>query len=181
METIQRGYLITMHYDIYLSDGSEIGSTRESEPLAFIPGMMETDPPALGDRLLGKPLDFNGKITLGPKDAYGEALPIEQSVGVVHRNNFGPDFPLKPGMIFEIEVAGKGYVPGMVLEIVGDDVRLKYGHPLAGQTITFAVEIIEARLATDADVKALQEKYGVSSSPIPPSEPETPSEDDTYI
>jgi len=180
MKTIQRGYLITMHYDIYMSDGSEIGTTRESEPLSFIPGMMETDPPALGEHLLGKPLDFNGKITLEPKDAYGEALPVEQSVGVVHRSNFGPDFPLEPGMIFEIEVAGKGYVPGMVLEIIGDDVRLKYGHPLAGQTVTFAVEVIEARLATDADVKALQEKYGVATPPTTP-EPDTPPDEDTYI
>jgi FKBP-type peptidyl-prolyl cis-trans isomerase 2 len=159
MKTIERGYLVSMHYNILMEDGSEIGSTREGEPLTFIPGLMETDPPELGNRILGQPLDFKGQIILSPKEAYGEALPIEQSVGVVSRDSFPPDFPLEPGMIFEIELAGKGFVPGMVLEVFGDEVRLKYGHPLAGQTITFDVEVLEARLATDEDVELLKAKY----------------------
>ena len=159
MSTIERGYLVTMHYDIRMEDGSEVGSTRDAEPLTFIPGLMETDPPALGERIIGQTLDFKGEITLKPNEAYGEALPIEQSVGIVSRESFPPDFPLEPGMIFEIEVEGKGYVPGMVLDVFGDEVRLKYGHPLAGHTITFCVEILEARLATEKDVTLLQAKY----------------------
>ena len=47
----------------------------------------------------------------------------------------------------------------MVLEVFGDEVRLKYGHPLAGQTVTFSVEVLEARLATDKDVELLKAKY----------------------
>ena len=50
-------------------------------------------------------------------------------------------------------------IPGMILEVFGDEVRLKYGHPLAGQTITFSVEVLEARLATDKDVDLLKAKY----------------------
>ena len=158
MTTIERGYLVTMHYDIKMEDGSEIGSTRDHEPLTFIPGLMETDPPELGNRLLGQPLDFAGDIVLKPSEAYGEALPIEQSVGVVSKSSFPADFPLEPGRIFEIDLNGK-YIPGMVLEVFGDEVRLKYGHPLAGQTITFSVEVLEARLATDIDVDLLKAKY----------------------
>ena len=159
MSTIERGYLVTLHYDIFMDDGSKIGSTRNSAPLTFIPGLMETDPPALGNRIIGQPLDFKGQIILEPHDAYGEALPVEQSVGVVSKASFPESFPLEPGMVFEIEVDGKGYVPGMVLEVIGDDVRLKYGHPLAGQTITFHVEILEARLATTDDIELLKVKY----------------------
>lgn len=158
MSTIERGYLVTMHYDIKMDDGSEIGSTRDMEPLTFIPGLMETDPPALGNRLLGQPLDFIGDIVLKPSEAYGEALPIEQSVGVVSRSSFPSDFPLEPGRIFEIELNGK-FIPGMVLEVFGEEVRLKYGHPLAGQTVTFSVEVLEARLATDKDVELLKARY----------------------
>ena len=51
MTTIERGYLVTMHYDIKMEDGSEVGSTRDHEPLTFIPGLMETDPPELGERI----------------------------------------------------------------------------------------------------------------------------------
>ena len=52
------------------------------------------------------------------------------------------DFPLESGMIFEVEVPERGYVPGMILEVTGDEVKIKYGHPLAGQTIHFIVEVI---------------------------------------
>lgn len=159
MNTIERGYLVTMHYDIKMEDGSEIGSTRDGEPLTFILGLMETDPPALGARLLGQPHDFKGDIVLKPAEAYGEALPVEQSVGVVSRSSFPSDFPLEPGRLFEIEVDGKGYIPGMVLEVFGDEVRLKYGHPLAGHTVVFSVEVLETRLATDKDVDLLKAKY----------------------
>lgn len=159
METIQRGYYVEMHYDMRTLDGFELGSTRDSNPLAFIPGMMETDPPGLGHRILGQSLDFSGSIVLEPQDAFGDALPIEQSVGVVDRSDFPPDFPLEPGMIFEVAVEGRGYVPGMILDIQGDEVRLKYGHPLAGQTIIFEVEIVEARMATEEDIEILKERY----------------------
>lgn len=159
MSSIQQGYFVTMHYDMVMEDGSEIGTTRDSEPLSFILGMMETDPPALGASLLGKPLDYEGTVVLGPTEAYGEALPIEQSVGVVPVSSFPENFPMDPGMIFEVEVEGRGYVPGMILEVVGDDVRLKYGHPLAGHTITFNITVVEARLATNDDVEMLRERY----------------------
>ena len=53
MTTIERGYLVTMHYDIKMEDGSGIGSTRDHEPLTFIPGLMETDPPGLVIACLG--------------------------------------------------------------------------------------------------------------------------------
>lgn len=162
MDTIQRGYLVEMHYDIQTADGFAIGSTRDSEPLRFIPGLMETDPPALGERLLGMPVDFTGEIILEPSEAYGEALPIQQSVSVVSADSFPPDFPLEAGMIFEVDVPEHGYIPGMILEVTGDEVKIKYGHPLAGQTIHFLVEVIEARLANDNDLKTLQEKYGQS-------------------
>ena len=64
---------------------------------------METDPPELGNRLLGQPLDFTGDIVLKPSEAYGEALPIEQSVGVVSKSSFPADFPLNLEWYFEIE------------------------------------------------------------------------------
>ena len=65
-------------------------------------------------------------------------------------------------MIFEVEIPERGFVPGMILEVTGDEVKIKYGHPLAGQTIHFIVEVIESRIATEQDLQKLQEKYGQS-------------------
>ena len=159
METIQHGYYVEIHYDMTTADGFEIGTTRDSIPLAFIPGMMETEPPGLGQRILGQPLDFSGTIVLEPQDAFGEALPAEQSVGIVSRNAFPENFPLQQGMIFEVAIEGRGHIPGMILDIQDDEVRLKYGHPLAGHTIHFEVEVVEARVATETDVQILTDRY----------------------
>ena len=158
--TIQQGFYIQLHYDILAEDGFLLGSTRDSgEALAFIPGVMETDPPALGTNLIGKPLDYSGTIVLEPEQAYGVGLPEEDSLATVDKSSFPPDFPLDKGMMFEAEVPGQGIIPGMIMGVQDDQVLVRYGHPLAGQTIVFQVEVLEARPATEEDVKRLHALY----------------------
>ena len=163
MSIIQKGQLIELHYDIsVLEEGGEsfsVGSTREGEPFAFIPGVMETEPPGLGAELLGKPTDFCGEIILEPKNAFGEALPPEQATAQVSLSSFPEGFPIEKGMMFEAEVPNQGIVLGTIVEIQDDSAVIFYGHPLAGKTIRFDVEVISTRDASDEDVKRLMKQY----------------------
>ncbi len=163
MSIIQKGQLIELHYDIYvLEEGGEafpVGSTRDGEPFAFIPGVMETEPPGLGVELLGKPIDFSGEILLKPENAFGEALPPEQATAQVELSSFPEGFPVEKGMMFEAEVPNQGIVLGTIVEIQDNSAIIFYGHPLAGKTIRFKVEIISAKDASDEDVKRLMKQY----------------------
>lgn len=162
MSTIKQGQLVELHYDIFVEENGEshsVGSTREGTPFAYIPGVMETEPPGLGEALLGKPLDFSGQIILEPQNAFGEALPPEQATAQVELSSFPEGFPLEKGMMFEAEVSNQGVVLGTIVEIQEETAIIFYGHPLAGKTIRFDVEILNARDASDEDIKLLMKKY----------------------
>ena len=49
-------------------------------------------------------------------------------------------------MVFSF-MNGDGELPGVVLEINDDEVIVDFNHPLAGQTITFSVKIVEVQSA----------------------------------
>ena len=163
MTTIQSNYYVEIHYDLFAEDGYLLGSTRDSAPFAFVTGLMETDPPGLGAHLLGKAVDFHGDIILEPKEAYGLALPKEQSLGQVELSSFPPGFDVQKGQMFEAEFPGQGVVMGTIMDVQGDQVVVLYGHPLAGHRLHFKVEVIVARPSTQEDIQKLQELYGVQS------------------
>ena len=159
---IKKGQLIELHYDIFVEENGEshnVGTTRESEPFTFISGVMDTEPPGLGENLLGKPDDFSGSIILEPNQAFGEALPPEQATAQVPLNSFPEDFPLEKGMMFEAEVPNQGIVLGTIVDIQDDTAIIFYGHPLAGKTIRFEVDVLSARDASEDDVRALYQKH----------------------
>jgi len=162
MSTIQQGQLVELHYDIFVEENGEVhpvGSTREGEPFAYIPGVMETEPPGLGEALLGKSTEFSGQIILEPKDAFGDALPPDQATAQVALSSFPEGFPLEKGMMFEAEVLGQGVVLGTIVEIQNDSAIIFYGHPLAGKTIRFDVEVLNVREASEDDIKSLMQQY----------------------
>lgn len=160
MTTIQSNYYVQIHYDLFAEDGYLLGSTRESAPFAFVTGLMETDPPGLGEHLLGKPIDFHGDIILSPKEGYGLALPPEQSLGQVDLASFPADFDVQKGQMFEAEFPGQGVVMCTIMDVQGEQVTVFYGHPLAGQTLHFKVEVISAQPATQEDISKIQQLYG---------------------
>ena len=61
--------------------------------------------------------------------------------------------------MFEAEVPNQGIVLGTIVEIQDNSAIIFYGHPLAGKTIKFEVEIISAKDASDEDVKRLMKQY----------------------
>lgn len=166
MSIIKKGQLVELHYDIFVEENGEshpIGGTREGDAFSFIPGVMETEPPGLGQNLLGKPVDFSGQIVLESKDAFGEALPPEQATAQVEISSFPEGFPLEKGMMFEAEVQNKGIILGTIVEIRDDLAIVFYGHPLAGKTIRFDVDVLNVQEASEDDVKRLMAQHQAGS------------------
>ena len=168
MSTITKGSYVEFHFDLYTEDNTLVASTRDASSFAYVHGVMETDPPALGDNLEGKSIGFEGNIILSPEDAYGKKLPDEESIKVIPVSDLEGYLPdgmnLDKGLMFQSEFTlpngKKGEISTTVMDIQGDQVILYLGHPLAGQTVRFAVELIQVRDATEADIRTLMERYG---------------------
>jgi FKBP-type peptidyl-prolyl cis-trans isomerase SlyD len=132
---------------------------------------METEPPALGERLIGRSTGFQGDIILPPEEAYGKRPSDEESIKIIPVEELNKDFPtemtVEKGVMFHSEFKmpnGKqGQVLCTIVDIKDDQAILYLGNPLAGQTVRFAVEVLEVRDATEEDIRQLAERYAQPS------------------
>ncbi|MBM75380.1 MAG: hypothetical protein CMK59_08255 [Proteobacteria bacterium] len=149
---ITNGSFVSLHFKMRSLEGDLLASTEGQGPLKYIHGEMEIDPPGLMEYLEGKPRGHVGTFVLPPEKAYGEALlSAEQSIDVLPITSFPVGMDLAPGMMFMANIEGKGELPITIMDIVDGNVQVFYGHPLAGQSLEFEVEIGEVRQATQLD------------------------------
>lgn len=129
-----------MHFSISLEDGTVAETTREdNEPIEFVMGdgtLIE----GLELALYGLNPGDKQTITIEPRLAFGFHDP--SNVHVMQRNEFPGDMQLKRGVIIEFNTPAGDEVPGTILEVNGDEVKVDFNHPLAGHEITFEVEIL---------------------------------------
>lgn len=132
---------VIFHFDIKLSDGSAAESTRVHNKPAKLQMGDGSISPAFEAELLGLTAGDKKTFTLAPEDAYG--MPNPDNIYYVDRTRFSSDAPAKAGMIIGFTMQDGSEMPGLVREVVGESVTVDFNHPLAGQTLTFSVEIVQ--------------------------------------
>jgi FKBP-type peptidyl-prolyl cis-trans isomerase SlpA len=148
-DEINMNSLILMHYSIALTNGIEIESSFNDEPVEINMGS--------GDVTEGMELALFG---LKEGDKQTLTLTAEQGFGVRDEDNIHEmplsDFPenLLPevGLSYSFESPEDGEIPGTVLSIKDDMVEIDFNHPLAGQEIVFTVDILGVNNA-QAEIK----------------------------
>ena len=139
--------VISLHYTLTDKDQKVMDASSEGHPLIF---MTESGQiiPGLESILLGLSLKDKKTVTIPAKDAYGAYN--QTLVYKVPRSKL-PAPQINVGDVFEAGNA-QGSFPVSVINIEGDEITLDGNHPLAGQDLTFAVEIVEKRIATVDEV-----------------------------
>ncbi len=97
--------------------------------------------PAFEAQLGGMAAGDKRTFTLAPEDAYG--MPNPDNIYYVDRSKFSADAPAKVGMIVGFAMPDGSELPGLIRDVVGESVTVDFNHPLAGQTLTFNVEIVQ--------------------------------------
>lgn len=133
---------ILAHITMKLSDGSAADSTKVNNKPAKIRMGDGSISPAFEAELLGLSADESKEFTLSAKDAFGEKNP--DNIHYVDIAKFDADTPAKVGSIITFTTPG-GEVPGMVTEVSGGSVTVDFNHPLAGQEITFVIDVVEVQ------------------------------------
>lgn len=132
---------VIFHFDIKLADGSAAESTRvHNKPAKSQLGDGSLSP-ALEAQLMGLSAGDTKTFTLEPQDAFG--MPNPDNIYYVDRSRFSLEAPAQVGMIIGFAMPDGSELPGLVREVVGDSVTIDFNHPLAGQTVTFSVEIVQ--------------------------------------
>ena len=139
---------VSIHYTLKNDEGEIIDSSEGSEPLAYLHGGGNIIS-GLERALHGKQTGDKFNVRIEAEDAYGEFM--DDRVQVIPRSMFEGIDTVEVGMQFHADVSsGPGVVT--VIAIEGDAVTIDGNHPLAGVPLTFDVEVIEVRLATQEEL-----------------------------
>lgn len=145
---VERGRVVRLHYTIRDESGATLESSRGGTPLLYLHGSGQLLT-ALESRIDGFSAGDVATVTVAPSEAYGERDPR----GLIRapRSTFPDDLDLEPGIEVQAETP-EGPLSFLVVEIDGDDVVLDANHPMAGKTLTFDVEVLEVRAATEDEM-----------------------------
>ena len=94
-------------------------------------------------------------ITLAPVDAYGETDPnriIDLPKAAFEVNGEVREDLLVPGNTIPMMNSMGGVIPGVVLEVTADSVKMDLNHQMAGKTLHFSGEIVSVREATEKEL-----------------------------
>ncbi|MEI6858463.1 MAG: FKBP-type peptidyl-prolyl cis-trans isomerase [Shewanella sp.] len=132
---------ILCHMNIVLEDGSTADSTKASGKPARLNIGDESLSPAFEAQIDSLKEGDSHSFTLEAVDAFGESNP--DAIHYMDRSKFSGDIKLEPGVIVSFAGPGGSEIPGIVRDIVGDSVTVDLNHPLAGQVLTFELEVIQ--------------------------------------
>ncbi|MBE0643478.1 MAG: peptidylprolyl isomerase [Bacteroidetes bacterium] len=139
MATATNGDMVAVHYTGSLADGTIFDSSREREPLTFTVGEGQVIA-GFNDAVHGMNVGDSVKVTIPAVDAYGEYN--EQFVISVPPADIPAEIEVEVGMDLQLHQEDGGAIPVRVTEITDDVVTLDANHPLAGQDLTFEIELV---------------------------------------
>lgn len=139
MTQAKPGTTVSIHYTGTLADGSTFDSSEGREPLSFTMGEGQIIP-GLEAALSGMTVGESKTVTIAAEDAYGPHNP--QAMQEVPRESVPEHIPLDPGTQLQVQTPDGQALPVVVSDVTEETVTLDANHPLAGQDLTFAVEVV---------------------------------------
>ena len=144
--------VVQFHYTLTDENGDELESSFSSEPLAYLHGqknMLIGVEKALTDKEKGDKFS----ITLQPEDTYGERKDdAVQRIPAKHLQNAAGTTKWKAGMIAVVQTE-QGQRQVTVIKSGKFMVTVDMNSPLAGKVLTFDIEVVDVRAATDEEVE----------------------------
>ena len=140
MTQAKSGDTVRIHYTGTMDDGTQFDSSDGRDPLEFSLGGGQVIP-GFDSAVDGMAVGENKSVTVQPDQAYGERH--EQLVQQVPKSALPEDMEPAIGMQLQSQ-SPDGQVMNLVITEVADEtITVDANHPLAGQALTFAVELVE--------------------------------------
>lgn len=140
MSQAKSGDTVKIHYTGTLADGTEFDSSAGREPLAFSLGGGEVIA-GFDSAVDGMSVGDSKTVTIPPGEAYGERH--DQLVQEVPVTALPEE--MKPEVGTQLQSQNPdGQMMNLVITEVGvENITVDANHPLAGQALTFAIELVE--------------------------------------
>ena len=138
---IEVGDRVKIHYTAKLENGEVVESTRDRAPLSFKIGS-EALLPALQESLIGLAKGDKKKITVPPEKGFGERT--AELVQELPRSSFEGKMDASAGDLVELKLRDGTQRLAVVDNVKEDTVVLDLNHPLAGETLVYDIEVVDA-------------------------------------
>ena len=141
---IEKDKVVNFHYTLKNADGEEMESSRERDPMTYLHGANNIIV-GLEKAMEGRKAGDTFEVTVEPEEAYGvrkegniQRVPLKRLKGLGK---------IMPGQILNLQT-NEGPVQVTVVKVGRFNVDVDANHPLAGQKLTFDVEITDIREAS---------------------------------
>ncbi len=134
------GDTIKVHYTGTLDDGTVFDSSVGREPLQFTIGLGQMIP-GFDKGVVGLNLNESKTITIPADQAYGQYR--ADLVQVVARDQFPTDSELEVGQMLQASQPNGQIILVTVTNVTDTDVTLDANHRLAGENLTFEIQLVE--------------------------------------
>jgi len=140
MQQVKKGDTVRVHYHGKLNDGSTFDSSDGRAPLEFVVGNGQVIK-GFDDAVMSMAVGEKKTVTIPVHEAYGERS--DENMVRYPVTEFPAD--IKPEVGMELHMSDdQGHVfPVIVAEVTEDSVLLDANHPLAGEALTFEIELVE--------------------------------------
>jgi len=140
MATAKSGDTVRIHYTGTLDDGTQFDSSSGRDPLEFALGGGQVIP-GFDSAVDGMTVGENKKVTIAPDDAYGQRH--DKLVQQVPRDILPDDMNPAVGMHLQSQSPDGQTMNLTITEVLDETITVDANHPLAGQALTFAIELVE--------------------------------------
>ena len=150
---IAQNTVVEFCYDLEV-DGQIVDKATQERPLDYIHGTGSLLP-KLEAHIEGMEPGSKFDVTLSPIDGYGEVDPsriIDLPKAAFEVNGEIREDLLVPGNTIPMMNSMGGVIPGVVLEVTEDSVKMDLNHQMAGKTLHFTGEILTVREATEKEL-----------------------------
>ena len=139
MATAKAGDTVRINYTGTLNNGDTFDSSEGRDPLEFVVGAGQIIN-GLDAAIPGMAVGDTKEVNVPCAEAYGENNPDARQA--VPREQIPSEIPLEIGTQLQMQTPQGQVVPVTVAEVTEAEVTLDANHPLAGQDLNFAIEIV---------------------------------------
>ena len=136
---IENGKVVKINYTLTVR-GEIVDSSEGREPLEYTQGNNMIIP-GLESQLQGMKVGEKKTVVVGPEDAYG--VVNQESIIEVPKAQLGENVDPQVGMMLQMQTPSGQALAGKIIEVKDEAVLVDFNHPLAGQELTFDVEVVE--------------------------------------
>lgn len=139
MSKAKEGNTVKVHYTGTLKNGEVFDSSKEKNPLEFTLGEGQLIP-GFEKAVIGMSVGDSTTINIPSAEAYGDSR--EDLIIAVPKDQLPKEIEPQVGMQLQVNQENGQPVPVRIAEITETELKLDANHPLAGEDLTFDIELV---------------------------------------